>query len=155
MLLQLFTRSPEWHCSPSFSFPIHVFQAITSTEKLFGLFVCYLLICFILVKLLLFERMISSHPIYNSLFISICSFLECTTVNVSSTLKFTFLMKIYNRTPALTPISILSQTFPHSSTYPVTLQHCIGPPSTYWGFQHTVNHVWEGEAYMGAGEAVL
>lgn len=155
MLLQLFTWSPKWHCSPSFSFPIHAFQAITSTEKLFGLFVRYLLICLILVKLLLFECMISLHPIYKSLFIDICSFLECTTVNVSSMLKFIFLMKIYNKTAALTPISILLQTSPHSSTYPVNLQHCTGTHSTCWGFQRTVSCVWEGEACVGAGAAVL
>lgn len=33
---------------PSFSFPIHTFQAIFSTERLFGLFVHYLSICLIL-----------------------------------------------------------------------------------------------------------
>lgn len=69
MLLQLFMWGPKWHCSfalpypvqtriylpgqkkesfPSFSFLVHAFQAISSTEKLLGLFVQYLSICLIL-----------------------------------------------------------------------------------------------------------
>lgn len=66
---------------------------------------------------------------------------------------FIFLMKTLKNKSALAQIFIIPQTS-HSSIYHMSLQHCTEVLSMYWGFQRTVSHVGEGEAYMGDRAAV-